>query len=678
MPADASGERANDAPADAVRDVTFDAPADASDDVASDAATDDTDAGDVADARDVTDASDTSVDVNPCTGIPSRGRCLGPARREACATGSEGVAPTREESACPSGTTCQDTAAGAACVSTAACIEGATGCAGTSLRTCTAGRWVTSGCPGDCVDTGLTGFCRPTVPSRVVSGHVLYAGRRPDVARMNWGPVANFYGQDFEVVSGYGSPPRYLDAVRTTTGSVDPGAFSLRVRATPDATDFVAVIAASYDARGYAYLVADPRVAPGAWPTTADTPDGPRRPAVPDDPRLYQWVWPVATLPATGELVVTEAMGSGAAFVFDVLGIAARTMAARFPGVPARTLVAWLGPEVDSSCGGVQCYSEAGARAFFQDFQAQLWIPGTAQNQEYYSVSTLDHEVGHWVMSSFSVQPREGGPHAFGTRSSPGLAWAEGFAHWFSSDVRGDATHFDRQLVRGPGTPSVVTVWKDIAARMYRVDGRSGAAAPAEPAEGILQPLDEDDIAADLWTISRAATGSAPFYRALASPRMTTPALFYGYRSTSTGEVVPVFPDFLDALGCEGVRAADLRAALDPDNFYPYPDAARSPRCGPSAEAGAPLVATFVDATESAQGFAVTARVEARGVLPGPVTIAVEGAPVGAFPSQPVVLPPGASVSRVLRFAVRPAALSLTADARGPGARVRAESALTR
>lgn len=688
--ADASADRANDAPfdvtrdaADAAVDAAVDAPADAADEAtdAADDADDVADALNVADGGDAADASSDAsdaADVNPCTGIPPRGRCLGAARREACAASSEGVAPIRIITDCASGTTCQDVDAGATCVSTAACIEGATGCAGTSLRTCTGGRWVMSGCPGDCVDTGLTGFCRPSIASRTVSGHVLYAGRRPDATHMNWGPAANFYGQDFEVVSGYGSPVRYLDAVRTTVGSTDPGAFTLRVRATPDSTDFIAVIAASYDARGYAYLVADPRFAAGAWPYTMSAPDGPRSPSVPSDPRLYQWIWPVATLPASGDLVVTEAMGSGAAFVFDVLGITARTMATRYPGVPARTLVAWLGPEVDSSCGGVQCFSEAGAHAFFQDFQSQLWIPGAAQSQEYYSISTIAHELGHWVMSSFSVQPREGGPHAFGMRSAPGLAWAEGFAHWFSSDVRNDPTHFDRQLVRGAGTPSVVTIWKDLSARAYQIDGRPGIPGRAEPSEGILQPLDEDDIAADLWVISRASTGSAPFYRALTSSRMTTPSRFYGYRSTSTGEVVPVFPDFLDALGCEGVSAADLRAALNPLHFYPYPDATRPPRCGPSSETEAPLVATFVDAKEAPQGFTVTARIEARGALPGPVTVTLGGAPANVFSSQPVTLSPGATITRALRFAARPAALTLTVDAQSPSARVRAETALAR
>lgn len=629
------------------------------------------------DVGDATEGDAPDAPTGPCSGIPRGGRCLSTTRREDCASLSEGAAPVRVTVDCPAGSVCATHAGGASCVLTSVCREGDTSCGGaTTLRTCVDNRVVTTTCATDCVESGLTAFCRPDFAVRAVSGHVLYAGRRPDADLRAWGPAVNFYGQDFEVVSGFGRPVQYLDVARTRAGNVDPGAFTLRVRATPDDTDFIAVIPAAYDARGYTYVLADPVFSPGAWPY--DRVEGMTEPVprVPANPRLWMWLWPLASLPTDGNLLITESAGSGAAFVYDLLGIHARTTAPRFT-TTAHTAVVWLGPEVDTPCGSVACFTDYVTRSFFQDFDEQLWIPGTAQNQSYYSASTVMHELGHQAMAGHGVPPREGGPHYLGTAATPGLAWSEGFAHWYSSDVRNDPVHFDRHLVRTSGTPTVVTLWKNLAMRRWRSGDMPGVPARATPEDGLLQALDEDDIAAALWTISRGPSGSTPFYTALGAPRMTTPALYYGYRSLGTGAVVPVFPDFLDALGCAGVAPTVLRAVTEPERYYPYPSSTDAPRCPHEAES--PVIVTWRSAQGSLADVTLVGRVEVRAKLAVPLDVALtvsDGAAVSPTETRFTVSASqaGAVIERTWRVRGATGTISLSASAQTDAWGVRAET----
>lgn len=510
----------------------------------------------------------------------------------------------------------------------------------------------------------------PPVETRAVSGHVLYAGRRPDAARMAWGPAVNFYAQDFAVVSGYGRTPRTLDTVRTRAGSVDAGAFTVRVRATPDDTDFIMVVATASDARGVAYGVADPVFAAGAWPYDARLGRG----VDPTAPRWWTWRWRADALPVSGDLVIDEASGSGAAFVFDLMGIASRVMATRFP-TPMRTVIAWLGPEVESSCGPVACYDDRAVDALGQRFEGQLWFPGTSANQSYYAASTVMHELAHHVMATWGTPPHEGGAHYLGATTSPGLAWSEGYAHWFSSDVRGDSTHFDRHLVRTSGTSSVVTLWKDLALRTWSSGGSLGSPARARPDAGLLQPLDEDDIAAMLWSLDAAPTGSAPFYAALTHPRMQRSTLFYGYHRLGDGALVPVFPDYLDALACAGVDASRVRAVTQPARYYPYPDASVAPRCGLGAES--PFVAWWRVAQSTRDDDLIEARVTVRAPVASTIAVRVEGPALRGGDARARTLPAGVTGDVVVGrwWVTRGAGAVMQADAGGTGWRVRAETA---
>ncbi len=540
------------------------------------------------------------------------------------------------------------------------CVEGAARCDSFStLRTCTGGRELRTTCAAGCVDGGYAAFCRPLEPTQTLTGHVLYAGRRPDAARLAWGPLVNFYAQDFLVVSGFGARTQFLDVVRTRAGSSDPGAFSIRVRALPDETDFVWVIPAAWDARGLAYGVADPGFAPGPWPRDATSGAA----LTPTSPRLWTWRWFVDGLSDGGDLVIREEDGAGAAFVYDLLGIASRTMATRFAS-PMRTVVAWLGDEVESACGSVACYDDHAVATLGQRFDGTLWFSGTSANRSYYSASTAMHEIGHHVMASWGTPPHEGGPHYLGATSTPGLAWSEGFAHWFSSDVRGDSTHFDRLIVRSSGTPSVITLWKDLALRQWTSAGSPGVPLRARPGAGLLQPLDEDDIAAMLWSLSRTSS-SPPFYAALEHPRMKTPGALYGYRSLGSGDLVPVFPDYLDTLQCLGVPAASVRSVTDPTRYYPYPDVVTAPHC---TDQQAPFSIAWHRDAADAQGASLTARLTVNARIEAPITVRAGDVRDTVRATQP---------GQVFTWRVRVSAgarVRAVAEADGGWWRVRAES----
>lgn len=57
--------------------------------------------------------------------------------------------------------------------------------------------------------------------------------------------------------------------------------------------------------------------------------------------------------------------------------------------------------------------------------------------------SVVLHEVGHFVLHQLDATTASGGPHSTSVVVSPGLAWDEGCATWFSAVVRGEPIYED-------------------------------------------------------------------------------------------------------------------------------------------------------------------------------------------------------------------------------------------
>jgi hypothetical protein len=204
-----------------------------------------------------------------------------------------------------------------------------------------------------------------------------------------------------------------------------------------------------------------------------------------------------------------------------------------------------------------------------------MWLGGDSTDQGYWSDAVTQHELGHWVMEAYGTSPNEGGQHFLGKPTFPGQAWSEGWATWFSSDVRDDPIYLDKQ---GGGM-----FWLDLSLHEYGT-GPFVRPSPTSP-DGLLQKLDENEVSAMLWTISRSSTSASDaVFNALASPRMKETPFGRGYtRHTwdfdadnqfinvvDTGESRPCFADVLDALNCAGFSRAALDEATQPATHYPY------------------------------------------------------------------------------------------------------------
>src|SRR5262249_18438016 len=151
----------------------------------------------------------------------------------------------------------------------------------------------------------------------------------------------------------------------------------------------------------------------------------------------------------------------------------------------------------------------------------------------------------------------------------------EGFATWFSSDMRSDPIYFDKQH----GS----MFWLDISAREGYPWIRPTAGA------GLLQDMDENEISAMIWDISGTqGVGHAAMDTARPSARLTMSPFGRGYTRhgwdvdsscqriniEDSGESTTCFADFLDALRCGGVQASVVDHATDPATNYPYPSGA--------------------------------------------------------------------------------------------------------
>ncbi|QSQ25664.1 hypothetical protein JY651_12340 [Pyxidicoccus parkwayensis] len=518
------------------------------------------------------DGGQTSLDAGTlaCGGVPTEGRCASSTRIEACVTPTGASIPSVYQYDCQQGASCAVRSGRAECVQTASCLEGASQCSSSgALQTCSGGTWATTQCAGGCKASVLGSFCSPAIPKKQVSARVTYEARSPNATLTDWGPVFEANGVSLLVLSYSGN--QLLD-VAVTNGTGD---FSIDAPLNPTSTDFVAVaLAASDGANGLAFAVAAPGFpAPGLQDIAAQKPN----------PRLWSYAFLTSSMGASSTLRITEAMGSGAVRVYDYLRYAYAVTLQRFEGRPGLPLIIWLGYGTSWSCGA--CFAPVPTRVFGLPFLAQMWLPADA-NQSFWADSVTGHELGHWTMASHGTSPDEGGYHSLGNPTFPGQAWSEGYATWFSSNLRNNSYYVDKQ--------NGAMFWLNIDTRDYQ--GNTPWTRPA-PNLGLIQLMDENEVSAILWRLSLGrAWGTAAVDRGLASPQLNTPPFTRGYTrhvwevNRDTGQLLnvqdtglprPMLADFLDAVRCEGYPAQAVDAATEPTTAYPYPS--NAPVCSASS-----------------------------------------------------------------------------------------------
>ncbi len=535
------------------------------------------DAGAPVDAGSAVDAGA----VDPCGGVTTDGRCASATIIQYCSvsTGSGGV--SLQTRTCGTGERCAIGADGSAtCVPTGTCAPGDTQCSGSSLQTCVSGTWSVTPCPRNCISSSLGSFCAIDAPSTTVTGLLQYESRSPNSTTnpTDWSAATfSANAQGFLVFSARqfaDGSIQYFDAVTTGIGT-DGGRFTIRIPSPATTSDYLIVAAAAGDGvGGISYMVANP-----GFGSVGVQVEGTPAP----NPRAWVWSWATSTFSSGATLTIPERFNSGAARIFDFLRFA-RGYADSYFASSGKSLVAWMQPGTSWHCGSCFAggYVEFNLGTTLDSFDSQAWFNGDATAQEYYADAVTAHELGHWIMTSFSTPPIEAGTHYLGGIVYPGMAWSEGFATYFSSDARSNPLYADKQ--------GSTFFWVNVGLRsssryLWRHPVRS---------LGLDQMIDENEVAAMLWSLRNSgSSASYLMYQALFSPHMTGTTFDRGYfartwttTDPATGDATgairttnpaPYFADFLDALVCSGFSTAAVDAATQPSIYYPYPSA--SPLC---------------------------------------------------------------------------------------------------
>ena len=501
-------------------------------------------------------APDESVRAQvDCSVLPAGDRCLGPRVVERCHDGQL----SREDCAASEACVESESGGGARCEAGAACVESTSRCSATgALERCSAGRWLEEPCEAGCVAEGNRGWCG--APGRTLSGLARYERRLPDAAfhdwtsETEWVPARGFLVASFHAGS--------LIDLGVTDGV---GRFTVRLPKEVGPEDLIVVYAAGQGKQGTVdYAVAHPGLS-GAQ-TLPVTPGA--------SARLWSWARPTRALLESPVVAIGEAEGSGAAAVFEAVSAAWNSTRERY-GRTGLPVVAWLGFGTTWSCGA--CFAPWQVTAAGRRWGAQLWLPGDA-DAAWWSEAMVLHELGHWAMASHGTSPSEGGPHFVGVPTFPGQAWSEGWATWFSSDTRGNPRYYDRQ----GGT----MFWLDLETRSPELASWSRP----RPEDGLLQPIEENEVAAMLYRLGTGTPSRQAMYEALAAPSMNLAPWARGYRKhtwrmvegkqvdvVETAEAAPCLADFLDTLMCKGYPRALMDAATEPTVAYPYPS--HAPLC---------------------------------------------------------------------------------------------------
>jgi hypothetical protein len=406
------------------------------------------------------------------------------------------------------------------------------------------------------------GFCVEAISTSTFQGALEYEAFPVYSDYSDWDQSSqNLAAEGVLVLSGHDD--QWLDAALVD----ENGAFSIKVPTTKSGDEQLAFFLLHPDPTGaFAEL--------GVY--TPDVQDGVVSTETALDGQPWSWAMALSDITPGVPVHVDEQHGSGAIHTYTRL-LAVQRYVSEFYGARPGTLVAWLRLNTAWDCG--TCFAPWQVEASSTPFDAQLFISGTAQDRSYWSDAVTIHEAGHYTMWSYGVSPNEGGQHCLGMPTAPGQAWSEGWATGFSSILRGSPIYWDKQQ----GS----MFWFDLGLRKYD----QYAWQRPNPNGSLLQDIDENEVAAMLWTLAEdPLVGAENTLLGLRTPNVTTPDFKRGYtrhvwdiqdcrrvNNYDSGESAPMFADYLDGMVCGGMPASAIDGATNPGQAYPYPS--QSPRC---------------------------------------------------------------------------------------------------
>jgi hypothetical protein len=500
----------------------------------------------------------------PCQGISTQGECTTPTQARTCVVPTGNGQPTLVTTDCRGFEHCEVGKLQTRCVvNKNACLPGHTACVGPSqLRTCDAnGVGHTQTCASACQSSAVGAFCISGSANGTFQGTLEYQVVPVYDDYSDWadnGDPVFKPAQGVLVLSGNGS--EWLDAAFVD----ENGAFSLNVPTSNTGLEQLAFFTLHPDSTGanVELGVYNPDVADGVASTEEQLTGTP-----------WSWSMPLANISSGEGIRIDEAQGSGAIHVYTRLLIMQGIVRDFYQAAPG-SIVAWMHLNTEWDCGA--CFAPWPTDVSGTPFDSQLFISATAQDRAYWSDAVTVHESGHYAMWSYGLSPNEGGTHCLGKPTAPGQAWSEGWATGFSSILRESPIYYDKQQ----GS----MFWFDLGLRKY--DALSWVRP--KPGAGLLQDIDENEVAAMLWGLSKdPSIGSDATLAGLQTPSVTVPSFKRGYTRHvwdmqdctrfgyhSTGESSPMFADYLDGLVCGGVPAASIDATTNPQQAYPYPSGA--------------------------------------------------------------------------------------------------------
>jgi hypothetical protein len=478
-----------------------------------------------------TDAAPTLMQIDPCTGVPSTGKCLDAQTVGVCNPDSSGVLRLMK-TPCAAGEVCTTDGFGALCQLSAACRDGTSRCSSTvQLEVCTGGTWQRRPCASGLTCQAFVGAgasCIPSGTSVTVTGQLRYQYRVPN-----------------STYTGYQSQPATADAADTFVLIVDgsevlgsgftdsQGRFSLSAWRAPSASGEVLFQPVGFRPDDSASLAV---AAPFDGSTIGSA--------------MNVWTYRVASLPAPvaaridiGTQLVTGD-NAGALNIFAWARRNIRRATALFGEAPSRSVAILWRPGLDVFCGA--CFlgrSSGGTVVGRLRLDTTITLSGSQASPLHWSSSVISHEVGHYIMDSYSRPPGEGGAHYLGTPSLPGLAWSEGFAT-FSGQAA-------ISQVQGTLSPVYFTVqsgtaaWVDIS----RALSSQGALPRPDPQGPLDQKLEEHIVSGILWELWRGLS-DAKVFPSLRSPRV----LGLYNRGYTTVDLI----DYADAMSCSGAATNQL------------------------------------------------------------------------------------------------------------------------
>lgn len=511
---------------------------------------------------------------DPCAGVSRAGECVDAATIRSCfVSGEDGVAPEIKDVACVANTACTTVDGVAACRPVGDCFEGSSRCLDSAtLQNCTSGKWVSTACGTDsCRSKPSVGAsCTQQDPGtgRKLRGHVDYEFRAPNASFTDLGPIQKEGAVDLFITAYQGDELIGMGLTSPGGNGMNPGDWEIELDREPTGQVYYYFWPMLFDDNG------NPRMAI-AHAQSGDAFDQ-------ESTEYWNWGFGLDCSAGCGEDVgtdlITDAMGSGAAYIYQWLDYGLFRTADLMPGKTPLTVGIFWEPNNQFDCGS--CFitpGGGGARVSYDGdaydhYDTSLNISGSVKSPHHFVKTTINHELGHWFMQSFTKSPAEGGVHYVGRASSPGLAYSEGFATFFAqTNISASPSAPDPVAFRkSQGT----TFWVDLEKVVYS----GGALEMPDENGGMDQDICEDVVSSLMWSIwasDRAykplGKGDQATFSIFSSKRLTTSDANRGYKTVD-------LVDFLDAATCASVLDQPQITSLTNPISFPY-QPATSPQC---------------------------------------------------------------------------------------------------